>query len=512
MSNPSRIYKPGEVTEFKSQPEHQTSPSVPNQNGAQHPTTDADVPTIDAFPIAALPPVASTMASAIALTERTPEALAGCCILGIVSASIGAGLQIRSAPNRWTRGNLYIAVSAESGSGKSETFRHAAQPFLDMARQRVESWRTETQPLAEADKDMVEARIAELKKIAGKRMDPPQLTEIGVELRKLRKELIELEVACQAPAMFCDDVTTERLAVLMLQNGEQIASLSADAGTIVNNLLGRYCKLKRTDESIYLKAFSGDECRGDRQGRGPVMLKRPCLSALWLTQPDKIETLMAEQSLMDGGLIPRLLLCHTHARAQPIGEGSIGIPPNALSDWTKLVQELVETFRNRREPITVEPSPEAFQALNAHYNEIVKRRDAELSDVGIFAARWNEQAWRIAVSLHAALHGGHAGEMQLKLETAKRAITLADWFARQQLQILSGRRAAARGKKRDEVLGLLVDKPQGITARDVQRARIVIDADGARALLAELESQHHLVGHDSKPESGGHRIRSYTKA
>ena len=93
-----------------------------------------------------------------------------------------------------------------------------------------------------------------------------------------------------SPRLCCEDVTSEKLAVMIAQNGEQLASLSADAGGIVNNLLGRYSKLDRTDEGIYLKAFSGDNCRVDRQGREPVLLQRPCLAALWLVQPDKLET------------------------------------------------------------------------------------------------------------------------------------------------------------------------------------------------------------------------------
>ena len=78
------------------------------------------------------------MAEAIARTERTPETLAGCCVLGILSASIGAGLEVTSGPNRVTRGNIYIMPSAESGSGKSETFRHAAKPFFDYERDLIE--------------------------------------------------------------------------------------------------------------------------------------------------------------------------------------------------------------------------------------------------------------------------------------------------------------------------------------------------------------------------------------
>jgi hypothetical protein len=63
---------------------------------------------------------------------------------------------------------------------------------------------------------------------------------------------------------------------------------------------------------------------------------------------------------------------------------------------------------------------------------------------------------------------------------------------------------AARRTKPEEVLALLADKPKGITARDVHRARIVGSADEARSLLAWMETDGELTGVDSKPETGGH--------
>src|SRR5438046_9657983 len=107
--------------------------------------------------------------------------------------------------------------------------------------------------------------------------------------------------------------------------------------------------------------------------------------------------------------------------------------------------------------------------MNAHYNAIVKRRRTDLRDMNIYAARWNEQAWRIAVVLHAGLHGVRAHEHMIELDTAKRAIELADWFASQQLEILSAGREKARRQIWDEVLSLLADKPEGIRASDVYR-------------------------------------------
>ena len=127
----------------------------------------------------------------------------------------------------------------------------------------------------------------------------------------------------------------------------------------MSNLLGRYSKLDRTDEGIYLKAFSGDYCRVDRQCREPVVLQQPCLAALWLVQPDKLETLLAERSLTDGGMIPRLLPCHTHAQPRPIVDGVEGIPANTANAWGMLAGKLIHTFRMASEPFVIEPAPDA---------------------------------------------------------------------------------------------------------------------------------------------------------
>ena len=136
--NPNHIYKPG---------------SGATANGAGHPGDEGEE-KISPFPLQHLPPAARAMAEAIARTERTPETLAGCCVLGILSASIGAGLQVTSGPNRVTRGNLYIMASAESGSGKSETFRHAARPFFAYEHDLFEHWKAETLPGLQADADV----------------------------------------------------------------------------------------------------------------------------------------------------------------------------------------------------------------------------------------------------------------------------------------------------------------------------------------------------------------------
>ena len=497
--NSTRIYKPGSST---------TATASNVVNPEPHETEEKTLP----FPLEHLPPAVREMAEAIARTERTPETLAGCCVLGILSASIGAGLQIKSGPNRMTRGNIYLLASAESGSGKSETFRHAVKPLQEFERETVEHWRMNVKPKADAEKAISDSRISQLKKDSGRAKDSIEREDLRIEMVRTMADSTQAEANCHAPAFCVEDATSEKLAVMLGHNQEQLASISPDAGSIVNNLLGRYSKLDRTDESIYLKAFSGDYCRVDRQGREPVLLQRPCLSALWLVQPDKIETLLGKSELTDGGLIPRLLVCHTKCQPLPIEDDPEEMPAAVVNAWALLVGKLIKTFRLAGEPFTVQPTPEARQLMNDYFNRIVKLRLGQLQDVSTFAARWSEQAWRIAACLHAGLHCEDAGGRLLSANTAESAIAIADWFAGEQLKILASGRHAARQAKRDKVLGLLAEKPMGVRASDVYHVRIAGNAKEAHALLESLESEGVLTGNDSRPDHGGHVTRTFTKA
>jgi hypothetical protein len=120
-----------------------------------------------------------------------------------------------------------------------------------------------------------------------------------------------------------------------------LASLSSDARDVVNNLKGRY-RQGVTDEGIYLKAYSGDYCRVDRVMREPVVLRRPCLTVLWFVQPVLLDAILAERSLTEGGLIPRLLPCHTDCHPTPITGQHSGIPDEVLTAYDDLIRTLIQ--------------------------------------------------------------------------------------------------------------------------------------------------------------------------
>ncbi len=137
-----------------------------------------------------------------------------------------------------------------------------------------------------------------------------------------------------------------------------------------------------------------------------------------------------------------------------------------------------------------------------------------MRDIQSFAARWNENAWRIAVCLHAAKYSVDAASRELDAETTQRAIGVMEWFIAQQIEILAASRTKAKRDVQDMVLSLLADNRGEITARDVLNKRIRPDAQSCKSLLDELELSGLLVDEDKKPQpsKGGHSVRVYRLA
>jgi len=473
--------------------------------------TDAPKP----FPVESLPPALASIVVAVARCERVPAALPAVCALGVASAAIGAGLEISSAADRVTRANLFVLADAESGSGKSQVFRRIAEPIVEHQHQLHESFREKTAPQLASEIGLLTREIKRLESKAARSDDPAERARMLGELEYKRARIGVLEQQNAPPCIICGDVTSEKLAVLLATNRETIFSASPEARQIVDIVCGRYNSTKSTDEAIYLSGFSGDFLRVDRLGRDPLTLRRPCLSVLWLVQPDAMGRLFETETLAQSGFLPRFLTCHTQAAPKKIIEGEAqAISDTVRGQWTGLIADLLATYHAVEKPYRVEPSPEAKRLLDDFFNAVVDRRTGELADVGQFASRYGEQAWRVALTFHAALYGRDAHNHPLDAETAQSAITVVQWFIDAQLGVLARGRRQAAEKLDEEVLELIESNRQRksrdfTTAREVQQAHIVASADAARTLLERMEQAGLLSSEEIKPAGGGWAQRVY---
>jgi hypothetical protein len=464
------------------------------------------------FPVDALPLVMRGIVRAVAETLQVPHCLPGCCALATVSAAVGH-LGIESWAGRVVGANLYIALGAASGAGKSETFRSILQPLLGIEAKAIERWKVETRPRARAnqflgcqEKKIAEAQLRDTN-------DPTEQAQIAARLAALEVKGEELNAELEPPVLLCEDITPERLEDLLSKNDEKLFSASPDAGAAIGRLL-----TKRPNVTIYVKAFSREYSRIDRVVRDKVALKAPSLSALWLMQPYRLDLLFNSVHLGESGFLPRLLACQAETQPLKIDSAVPKIPEQVLARWTNLIVSLHEAYYRSPSPPVLKCSKLTTAVLQEHQHRTVDRA-AQMADAQSYIMRWNELAWKLTAVLHVGEHGASAGKAVVQSRTAKAAVMLLDWFAEQQLELLSKMRASTRRDREQAVFELFhrrpprnmprIVPPDSITARDLQQAHITNSASEAQGLLQQMESEGKILGKDHNEPRGGHRVRYY---
>lgn len=191
-----------------------------------------------------------------------------------------------------------------------------------------------------------------------------------------------------------------------------------------------------------------------------------------MLQPDSFATLLRDPAMVESGFMGRFVFFDPKAKAEPIPESPLVFSDSIREAWRRLIRELVETFHeNGDEPETVEASDEAREVLRQFDNECRKRRNpgGDLADVASFAARWAEIAWRVALTFHAAEHGGDADKRALESETASRAVKLVRWFAGEALRLLENGREERRSERAAKFQQLLAGANGEMKLRDLRR-------------------------------------------
>jgi|GEM_PF-523308 len=419
-------------------------------------------PQDEPFPLDCLPAAAGDMAREVARAAMVPEVLAGMNVIGLLSAAIGAGLEVNSGGDRRTRANLFLMPVAASGTGKGQSFGAIAEPFLQREAERLAEWQRVDRPQARADKAVAEARLTKLTADAKKSLAPEEKQNLLRELAESHSEIDRADRCLHEPAWSTEQATKEAIESLFaISTRETLASLSAEARGAVDVLMGRY--REATDEGIFLAGYSGDHVKIHRKGSPPVVLAHPCLSLLWMLQPDKLRELLESAAMSESGLMPRFLIADTKAEPQEEPEERHCIPETVKAAWAGLIHTLLDEYHEPDvKARVIQTEREAGKMLRDYTNEIVQRRKRgnDLEDVSIYAARWAENAWRLCVVLHTATHGGDAWREDLSAGTAAKAVRLMRWFASQQLRLLASGREDKLAKRLEKLREVLALKPE----------------------------------------------------
>jgi Protein of unknown function (DUF3987) len=144
-------------------------------------------------------------------------------------------------------------------------------------------WAKVIKPGLEAKKKILSSKLRRIEKD----YEEEESEDLEFEMVKVQTELEQIQAKLEAPHLYLEDVTVERLAALLPLSNEQMSYFSSDAGAAIQNVLGKYNKDSRPDDHILLKSYSLEAFSQARQGRDDVNLKSPWGSLMWMTQPDK---------------------------------------------------------------------------------------------------------------------------------------------------------------------------------------------------------------------------------
>ena len=270
----------------------------------------AAVPVLPAFPARTFPAWIEAEISALAEFTQTPRDLPAMVVLGVLAAACGRRAIVDVMPGWSEPMNLYVVPAMASGTRKSPVYSPLVSPLLaaekilaDKAREEITEARTTR---AIADKAAVKAEKAAADAAADpdkSAEDKQKAADDAVAMVRLAEE-IEVPVV---PRLVVGDVTPEKMAQLLSEQGGRLAVLSDEGGPLVS-LAGRYSTSKEPDAEVWLTGHSGyGEIRVDRIGRLPDRVKNPALTVCLAVQPVVLRKLYRIPQLRDRGLLGRFL-------------------------------------------------------------------------------------------------------------------------------------------------------------------------------------------------------------
>jgi hypothetical protein len=456
-------------------------------------------PEAGAFPIEAFPAVLREYAEDLARVFCAPSELPALCTLGAVSGAIGGKWKLSGAVNgHETPGALYIALSLQSGSGKSIANR-IIRPIADFEGERCKKWKEDERPKLEAELDFLQKEQRKTNELS--------LEERGKLCSKIRKLEERLRFN---PSLIGGNSTTSGLARQLSETqDETLFIFSADGGDILRVMLGAYTKGADTgDFDLFLNAYSGESYHQTRapkpgsRGADILSLKAPSLSLLILAQPCIVRELVASDEARNRGLLPRILAIPLIV---PLTEddGHERKPEGALeSAYQGRITELLRYRTALATPAPIQCDTGAREVFRAFHNESVRLTNGAFGDLRSDLARWREQALRIAVCFALA---ENPQTLRLTEQTAKAAVAVARWVLLKKLELLSQGRVARIRARADHLEERLAEAGGEKTIRELRDSNGLAEEE-IRQLVAQFPGRFRL---ECRKSSGGGRPAHY---
>jgi hypothetical protein len=364
------------------------------------------------------------MVNGVSQATEIPNELAAGFALAIMGTVAQKIFSVMPEPGYTEPLSVWTITALESGNRKTSVKEAMTRPLTDWEREQADELEPRIKRLS-SERRTQEARIVNLRSKASKLE--------GDDFITAQHEIAELEAALPdvpaLPRLWCQDITPERLGVVMSEQGERIGLLS-DEGGIFDTLAGRYSAgIPNLD--LFLQGHSGSPVRVDRQGREALMMNNPALTLGLSPQPEVIKRLADNSSFRGRGLLARFLY---FLPVSPLGRRTLEsrpIPQNITDEYSGAIRRILD-FKSAVDengnpcPHILRFSPEAY----GEWKEMARYVEKELRDGGQFehtrdwAGKLPGAAARIAGLLHCAEYAfDEPWKYNISVETMNRALT-----------------------------------------------------------------------------------------
>lgn len=383
------------------------------------------------FPILCLPAVLSEYTFAVSDSLQVPPDTVAVAVLSCLAAAVQGKYSIRITGSWIEPLNLYTIVVARPSERKSPVIKLAKEPIDSY----VMNYNTEHEleihnferrcRILRKQIMAMEDQVSKLSPAGTENRKKGKLTYTMEDIEKLQKELSDLEKnpVKQVQILF-DDVTPESLSLVLAQNSERAAIISAEGG-VFGALAGRYSDKPNMD--LFLKGYSGESYSTTRVGRKGENLSHPLLTMHLALQPRVIEDVMKNKDFRGRGLTARFLYSYPVSR---IGSRELKMEPvneQVKYAYDKCIQDFLAIPDNLGERELLLDT-EAYKEFKNFYDWVEKALNSELEDIEEWGGKLVGNTARIAGLLHCAIYGRDAYNHKIERITMVNAIEIGQYF------------------------------------------------------------------------------------
>ncbi|HOF62211.1 MAG TPA: DUF3987 domain-containing protein [Candidatus Latescibacteria bacterium] len=464
------------------------------------------------WPRDTFPEPIENMVKGIAAFTETPTALPALNVLAVLATCAQHHYRICVEQGYFEPLNIWVCCALPPGTRKSAALAPARDPLVEWETEQRERLTPKIKRL-QSERKTNEAAVKHLRDraVAKGIPDPKSIAEIAEAEAALPTIPVE-------PRLWTNDVTPEKLAMIMAEQGECMAILS-DEGGIFDTIAGRYSKgVPNLD--VFLQSHTGTAVRVHRAGREEIQLRSPLLTIGLCPQPEVVRSLSTTPEFCGRGLLQRFLFSLPKSNVGYRTLKSTPIPPHVERTYHRFVKALLDSPANdgdrtgNRSTIGLSEQSHAlwkdFQARVEHDSRDGERFGYDLAKG--WAAKLPGAVARIAGIIHCARHAEQTPEKHAVDEKdMEAAIRTGEYFARHTLAAFDLMQADPASDGARTIIRWIDRKSRtSFSQRDCHKENAshfprVLELEKALEVLVK-HGHIRLVPASSTPQSGRPRI------